>query len=115
VRFAEGAGFSDTRRRAAERGVRVLAESHTVAPNPHLDGALGKDEMFTAVCQLHNGTGRAINHMLCEKGGAGKAAARDMWPAHHTTAYVRQGSECTVSQGVEQGGTLSPIPFSVYG
>jgi hypothetical protein len=36
----------------------------------------------------------------------------------HTTARVRQGSklsrEFTVSQGVEQGGTLSPILFNVY-
>jgi hypothetical protein len=73
ARFAEGEGFSDTRRRAVERGVRrVLAKSHTVAPKPHLDGPFGMDETFAAVCQLHNGTAASpldnVSSALLKKG-----------------------------------------------
>jgi hypothetical protein len=72
--FAQGAGFSDTRKRAVERAVRQqLADSHTVPPVPALDAELQRDEVATAVARLHNGKAASPNDdVACEllkKGG----------------------------------------------
>ena len=75
-RFAEGAGFCETHRRAVERGVhRSLAESHNAPPAPALDDPLQSHEIEQAIRQLHNGTAPSpldeVSAELLKKGAEG--------------------------------------------
>ena len=79
-RFAHGAGFSDTRKRAVERAVRQqLVSSHTATPDTSLDGPVQGEEVDSAIAQLHNGKAASPNDdVSCELLKKGGEATRRM-------------------------------------